>query len=103
MSKIRAPYVKRNNNSAETKMVEKVPLNIKKRSAVTAKESSSIFFLFLPSYAEKYTSTISTIIAKEKEKLCSNSYYNSIFSNIKFNIAYTNDRNIKNMIVRTKL
>ena len=82
-------------------MVKKVPLNIKKRS--DSKRKQQYFFFILPSYAEKYKSTISTIIAKEKEKLCSNSYYNSIFSNVKFNIAYTNDRNIKNMIVRTKL
>ena len=74
----------------------------KKRSAVLAEESSSIY-LILPSYAEKHKSNINKIIAKEKQKLCSNMFYNSIFSNVNFNIAFTNDRNVKNLIVRTKL
>ena len=81
--------------------MEEAPLK-KRKSAVPANETSSIY-LILPSYAEKHKSTIKQILAKEKEKLCSNRYYNSIFSSVNFNIAFTNDRNVKNLIVRTKL
>ena len=81
--------------------MEEAPLK-KRKSAVPAEETSSIY-LILPSYAEKPKSTILQIIAKEKEKLCRNSFYSSIFSSVNFNIAFTNDINVKNLIVRNKL
>ena len=55
------------------KMVQEVPLNAKKRSAVSADESSSIF-LILPSYAEKHKVRIRQILSQEKEKLCSSKH-----------------------------
>ena len=88
--------------TTKKKMVEKVPL---KRSAALYEENSNIF-LILPSYAAKHKVRIREILTQEKEKLCSNKKYNQIyiiFSDVQFKIAYTNDRNIKNMIVRTKL
>ena len=80
-------------------MVEKIPL---KRSAALYEENSNIF-LILPSYTAKHKVRIREILTQEKEKLCSNKKYTQIFSDVQFKIAYTNDRNIKNMIVRTKL
>ena len=84
------------------KMVKKTPLNPKKRNAVSLKESSSIY-LILPSYAERHKAKIKEIISQEKAKLCCNKYYNNIFSNVEFNIAYSNSGNLKNILVRTKL
>jgi len=84
------------------KMVQEVPLKIKKRSAVPTEENNSLF-LILPSYAAKHKVRIRHIFSQEKEKLCNSKHYNKIFSDVNFKIAYTNDRNIKNMIVRTKL
>ena len=76
-----------------------------KRSAVPSNENneSRNVFLVLPSYAEKHSKEIKQIIASEKCKLCSNKYYNEIFNNVDINIAYSNSRNIKKLIVRTKL
>ena len=81
-------------------MVEKIPF--KKRSAVLNEESSSIFMI-LPSYAAKHKVRMRQILSQQKEKICSSKHYNQVFSDVNFKIAYTNDRNIKNMIVRTKL
>ena len=76
-----------------------------KRSAVPFNDNneSRNVFLILPSYAEKHSKEIKQIIASEKCKLCSNKYYNDIFSNVDINIAYSNSTNIKKLIVRTKL
>ena len=60
-------------------------------------------YLILPSYAEKHSKEIKQIIATEKHKLRSNNFYSEIFSNVDINIAYSNRRNIKKLIVRTKL
>ena len=73
-----------------------------KRSDVPNNELSSVY-LILPSYAEKHKAEIKQIIANKKTKLCCNKFYFDIFNNVEFNIAYTNSRNIKKMIVRTKL
>ena len=76
----------------------------RKRSPVPNNETSSIYFI-LPSYVEKHKAEIKMIIAQAKTKLWCNKFYNNIFSNVEFNIAFAhaNSRNIKNMIVRTKL
>ena len=76
-------------------MVEEAPFvkASKKRSAVLNNENSSVY-LILPSYAENLKAKINTIIAQEKAKLCCNKFYNTIFKNVEFNIAYTNSRNI---------
>ena len=80
-------------------MGQKAPL---KRSAVPRDENSSVY-LILPSYAEKHKKEIKQIIATEKLKVCSNKFYDEIFKNVEFNIAYSNRRNVKKLIVRTKL
>ena len=84
------------------KMVQEVPLKIKKRSAVPTEENNSLF-LILPSYAAKHKVRIRQILSQEKEKLCNSKHCNKIFSDVNFKIAYTNDRSIKNVIARTKL
>jgi len=81
--------------------MEEIPLRRKRKSSTPAAENNSIY-LILPSYAEKQKKTIKQIIAKEKEKLCKDSYFNNIFSSVNFNIAFTNDRSVKNLIVKTK-
>ena len=83
------------------KAMEEIPLRRKRKSSTPAAENS--IYLILPSYAEKHKITIKQIIAKEKEKLCKDSYFNNIFSSVNFNIAFTNDRSVKNLIVRTKI
>ena len=65
-------------------------------------ETSSVY-LILPSYAEKHKAEIKMIIAHKKTQLCCNKFYYDIFNNVEFNIAFANSRNIKKMIVRTKL
>jgi hypothetical protein len=84
------------------KAMEEIPLRRKRKSSTPAAENNSMY-LILPSYAEKHKITIKQIIAKEKEKLCKDSYFNNIFSSVNFNIAFTNDRSVKNLIVRTKI
>ena len=60
-------------------------------------------FLVLPSYAEPFSQKIRQIILAEKQKLCKHKKYNAIFSNIKIRLAYTNNKNIKKLVVRTKI
>ena len=60
-------------------------------------------FLVLPSYAEPFSQKIRQIIRAEKQKLCKHKKYNAIFSNIKIRLAYTNNKNIKKLVVRTKI
>ena len=76
-----------------------------KRSAVPNDDFStnSDVFLVLPSYAEKHSREIKQIITNEKLKLCKSNYYNEIFENVNIKIAYSNSKNIKKLIVRTKL
>ena len=66
------------------------------------KKAAAFFFIF-PNYAAKHKVRIQEILLQEKEKLCRNKQNNQIFSEVNFKIAYANDKNIKNMIVRTKL
>ena len=60
-------------------------------------------FLVLPSYAEPFSQKIKQIICDEKQKLCKNNKYNAIFSNTKIRLAFTNNKSIKKLIVRTKI
>ena len=60
-------------------------------------------FLVLPSFAEPFTQKIRQIICTEKQKLCKIEKYNAIFGNTKIRLAFTNDKSIKKLIVRTKI
>ena len=66
-------------------------------------EVPSDMYLVLPSYTEPHKNTIKKLIAEEKEKLCSNSLFKQLFANIDFKIAFSNSKNIKKLIVRTKV
>ena len=63
----------------------------------------SNMYLVLPSYTEPQSEAIKKIIADEKTKLCSNSLFKQLFANIDFKIAFANSKNIKKLIVRTKM
>ena len=60
-------------------------------------------FLVLPSYAEPFSQKIRQIICAEKRNLCKQKRYNAIFSKIKIRLAYTNNKSIKKLVVRTKI
>ena len=64
---------------------------------------STILYLAMPSYAEPFKREIKQILLKEKKILCSSKTYQTVFENIDFNIAFSNSKNIKQMIVRTKV
>ena len=70
--------------------------------ADTVLETSKLYMV-LPSDAEPQKKAIKHKIAAEKAKLCSNSLFKNIFANIDFEIAFANSKNIKQMIVRTKI
>ena len=63
----------------------------------------TIMYLVMPSYAEPYKHEIKQILQNEKKILCSNKTFQKVFENIDFNIAFSNIKNIKQMIVRTKV
>ena len=63
----------------------------------------SNMYLVLPSYTEPQSKAIKKLIADEKTKLCSNSLFKHLFANIDFKIAFANSKNIKKLIVRTKV
>ena len=63
----------------------------------------SNMYLVLPSYTEPQSKAIKKLIADEKTKLCSNSLFKQLFANIDFKIAFANSKNIKKLIVRTKV
>ena len=73
------------------------------KSEDNASSKPSIMYLVLPSYAEPQKQAIRKIIADEKTKLCSNSLFKQVFANIDFNIAFANSKNVKQLIVRTKI
>ena len=63
----------------------------------------SNMYLVLPSYTEPQSKAIKKLIADEKTKLCSNSLFKHLFANTDFKIAFANSKNIKKLIVRTKV
>ena len=75
----------------------------KKQTKRSIKQKATGMYLILPSYPEKHQAEVNKIIAREKSKLCSNSHFRTIFENVNFKIAFSNSRNMKKMLVRTKL
>ena len=63
-------------------------------------QDSTVMYLVMPSYAEPFKTEIKQILLKEKNTLCS---IKTVFENIEFNIAFSNSKNIKQLIVRTKV
>ena len=60
---------------------------------------STVMYLVMPSYAEPYKKEIK----KEKKPLCSIKTYQKVFENIDFNIAFSTSKNIKQLIIITKV
>ena len=57
----------------------------------------------MPSYAEPFKDTIMQILDKQKINLRKNKTFEKVFSNTSFKIAFANSKNIKQLIVRTKV
>ena len=57
----------------------------------------------MPSYAEAHQKEIKKILQNEKAKLCSNKTFAKVFEDVDFNIAFSNSKNLKKLIVRTKI
>ena len=57
----------------------------------------------MPSYAEPFKNQIMQILAKEKRNLCKSKTFEKVFVNINVKLAFANSKNIKQMIVRTKV
>ena len=57
----------------------------------------------MPSYAEPFKGRIMQILNEQKMNLCKNKTFEKVFNNISFKIAFANSKNIKQMIVRTKV
>ena len=67
------------------------------------RDPTKTIYLVMPSYAELHKKEIRNILQKEKAKLCSNKTFLKVFENVDFNIAFSNSKNIKKLVVRTKL
>ena len=65
-------------------------------------ETQTIYWV-MPSYTQPFKKEIMQILNREKMNLCKNKTFEKVFSNISFKIAYTNIKNIKQLIVRTKV
>ena len=99
--------------SASTKAAEKVTQTMAakvveeegQREVMTADEKAETrtIYLVMPSYAEQHKQQMIEILEKEKKNLGRSKTFDKVFTNITFNIAFANSKNIKQMIVRTKL
>ena len=74
----------------------------RKMNADTNLTPSSMYLVF-PNSAELRKIAIKKILDAEKAKLCTNSQLKKCFDNIEFKIAFANSKNIKQLIVRTKI
>jgi len=57
----------------------------------------------MPSYAAPFKDTIMQILDKNKINLCKNKTFEKVFNNVSFKLAFANSKNIKQLIVRTKV
>ena len=96
--------------SRETIMAEKEVMEEEERRRRTMKakaedenpKTQNIYWV-MPSYAEPFKGRIMQILNEQKENLCKNKTFEQVFSNISFKIAFANSKNIKQLIVRTKV
>ena len=89
---------------AEKKIVEEE--GGRRRTMKAAEEESNetqTIYWVMPSYAQSFKKEIMEILNREKMTLCKNKTFEKVFSNISFKIAYANSKNIKQLIVRTKV
>ena len=83
--------------------VQKEKVGSKIPPITEVKDKEDEVFLVLPSFAEPFSQNIKQIICHEKKKLCKHKKYNAIFSNTKIRLAFTNNKSVKKLIVRTKI
>ena len=67
------------------------------------KPKTQNIYWVMPSYAEPFKETIMQILEEQKTNLCKNKTFEKVFSNTSFKIAFANSKNIKQLIVRTKV
>ena len=67
------------------------------------KAETRTIYLVMPSYAEQHKHQMIEILENQKKNLCRSKTFDKVFTNITFKIAFANSKNIKQMIVRTKL
>ena len=86
-------------------MAEKVVEEEGRREGMQAegRAETRTIYLVMPSYAEQHKHQMIEILEKEKKTLCRSKTFDKVFTNINFKIAFANSKNIKQMIVRTKL
>ena len=86
-------------------LAEKETMEVCGRRKINEAEklTSSVMYLVLPSFAEPHKHTIKKILEAEKAKLRINSQVRKCFDAIEFKLAFTNSKNIKQLIVRTKI
>ena len=88
---------------AREKEVEENGRGRKLNKEAAESRKSSTLYLIMPSYAEAHKKEIKKILQNEKAKLCSNKTFAKVFEDVDFNIAFSNSKNLKKLIVRTKI
>ena len=74
-----------------------------KAKAEDENQKTQNIYWVMPSYAEPFKETIMQILDEQKINLCKNKTFEKVFSNTSFKIAFANSKNIKQLIVRTKV
>jgi hypothetical protein len=74
-----------------------------KAKAEEENQKTQNIYWVMPSYAEPFKETIMQILEEQKINLCKNKTFEKVFSNVSFKIAFANSKNIKQLIVRTKV
>ena len=82
---------------------ETVEENGRGRRLNAAESQNQTMYLVKPSYAEPHKKEIKEIRHQEKATLCSDKTFQKVFENVDFNIAFSNSKNIKKIIIKTKL
>ena len=87
----------------QTTVLQEARLSNGKEKGWNDPNEPSNMYLVLLSYMEPQKNTLKRLIADKKAKICSNSLIKHVFANIDFQIAFANSKNIKKLIVRTKV
>ena len=104
--KFDVPILKKSTTKNGTETVEEQILEKEGRREIMKAEGrteTKTIYLVMPSYAEQHKHQIAAILEKEKKNLCRSKKFEKVFSSINFKVAYANSKNIKQLIVRTKI
>ena len=74
-----------------------------KAEAEEASNKTQNIYWVMPSYAAPFKDTIMQILDKNKINLCKNKTFEKVFNKVSFKLAFANSKNIKQLIVRTKV